>query len=485
MRSWRFLRHNRALAAAASPWLGRLGLGGNLTICGVVRGWSTTSALPIPRGLVRSGQHFLVRYRELAGAGILEDIAFYRSFSRPNWRSGDHSEMTWALQASPNFFQVLGVPAPRLKDGAAVVSYAFWKRRLGGDPRAIGQPLELNGRLFYAGGRAAGGLPQRLRHEHLARDLHAGRDLEPRKSGLDRLRPSARRPIARGGAGRGGLRRAAALGRRVRAPVRGPPPHGRIRGSHGSGRKRLLPLLRGAFRSGRHDGPHLLRQCGRTADRARPQPPPRDGHSQGAGRQPGGMARPLLAKASVLAAAGAAAGLLLEWFLASRLRLVRFPSAYGVPFEFHFRGDSGLLLYAAAAALVALAVSTLGPALSASRADLAWAIRQGEPALSLRRWNLRSVFVAVQMALAVMLLAVGALFVRSFAHVATADLGFDAAHILMAGTQPAPGTPSDYRERVLRGMSRCPAWCRPHPPPSFRWPANCPKSSWRRARCIA
>ena len=168
------------------------------------------------------------------------------------------------------------------------------------------------------------------------------------------------------------------------------------------------------------------------------------------------MARPLLAEASVLAAAGAAAGLLLEWFLASRLRLVRFPSAYGVPFEFHFRGDSGLLLYAAAAALVALAVSTLGPALSASRADLAWAIRQGEPALSLRRWNLRSVFVAVQMALAVMLLTVGALFVRSFAHVATADLGFDAAHILMAGTQPAPGTPSDYRERVLRGIESLP-----------------------------
>ena len=68
---------------------------------------------------------------------------------------------------SGNYFHVLGVPAaigrPILPedDGApgtgavAVLSYGFWQRRFGGDARAIGGTIRLNGRPFTIVGASA------------------------------------------------------------------------------------------------------------------------------------------------------------------------------------------------------------------------------------------------------------------------------------------------------------------------------------------
>ncbi len=79
----------------------------------------------------------------------------------------------------------------------------------------------------------------------------------------------------------------------------------------------------------------------------------------GAGR--GHIIRQLLAEGSVLVALGAATGLALDAFLREQLRYVRWPSAYNLPFEFHFQNDRGLFLYALAAALVAMLISSFLP----------------------------------------------------------------------------------------------------------------------------
>lgn len=128
----------------------------------------------------------------------------------------------------------------------------------------------------------------------------------------------------------------------------------------------------------------------------------------------------LLAESAFLVALGATGGLALDAFLRRQLSYIRWPSAYNLPFEFHFQNDRGLFFYALAAAVVILLLSSLLPAIRSSNVDLGLAMKQGAPALSIRRWNLRNGFVALQLTLSVVLLTFGVLFARSFIHLANA-----------------------------------------------------------------
>jgi hypothetical protein len=59
-------------------------------------------------------------------------------------------------------------------------------------------------------------------------------------------------------------------------------------------------------------------------------------------------------------------------------------------------------------------------------------MKQSEPAFSIRRWNARNCFVALQVALSMVLLTLGALFSRSLFQIVRTDPGFDVAHTLIA-----------------------------------------------------
>jgi predicted permease len=173
------------------------------------------------------------------------------------------------------------------------------------------------------------------------------------------------------------------------------------------------------------------------------------------------IARQLLAEGLVLAGLGAALGLIVDAFLRNRLSYVRWPSAYNLPFEFHFQTDRGLLLYALAAALAALLVSSLLPAWSGSNADLALAMKQSEPAFSIRRWNLQNGFVALQVVLSMVLLSLGVLFCRTFWQIAHLDPGFDVSHTIMATVwRPRRQLPQDeewsWRDGVVRRLKEAP-----------------------------
>ena len=124
------------------------------------------------------------------------------------------------------------------------------------------------------------------------------------------------------------------------------------------------------------------------------------------------LACQLLTEGFVLVACGALAGLILDAFLRERLSYVRWPSAYGLPFEFHFQTDTGLFLYASLTAFGALLLSSVLPALRGSNANLSLALKQGEPSFSVRRWNLRNGFVLFQVVLSMVLLTSGSLFTR-------------------------------------------------------------------------
>jgi predicted permease len=170
------------------------------------------------------------------------------------------------------------------------------------------------------------------------------------------------------------------------------------------------------------------------------------------------VARHLLAEGFVLVVLGAGAGLIIDTLLRNQLSYVRWPSAYNLPFEFHFQSDRGLFLYALAAALTAFLVSSLIPPLRGSNVDLTLSMKQGEPAFSIRRWSLRNTFVAMQLALSMVLLTLGVLFLRSFRQVAQVNPGFDVSHAVVAlvYSQSRGSSGWTWRDGVVRRVKEIP-----------------------------
>ena len=88
-----------------------------------------------------------------------------------NLRSRDNVERVNGLAVTANFFDGLGVGAgigrvftrdearPERDPRLAVLSYACWQRRFGGDPAVLGQALNLNGQSFLV----LGVLPEQYR----------------------------------------------------------------------------------------------------------------------------------------------------------------------------------------------------------------------------------------------------------------------------------------------------------------------------------
>jgi hypothetical protein len=154
----RSLRKAPALAAVAIASLA-VGIGANMIVFSVVREMildDLSARSPDRLARVEGIDVSYTLYRQLRTAGAFEDLAFYRSFGDRIWRTGNRSEIVWRLTTSANFFDVLGVHpyAGRLYSQAdegrelAVSSYSFWRKRLHADPYALGQPVQLAGKLY-------------------------------------------------------------------------------------------------------------------------------------------------------------------------------------------------------------------------------------------------------------------------------------------------------------------------------------------------
>jgi putative ABC transport system permease protein len=441
----RSLSKSRSLAAVGILSIA-LGIGVNITAYSIVRELvfdDVTARHPERLAYVNADVSYPL-YRDLRRAGVFQDLACYHSVTIWSWRNGGHSETAWTIRSSANFFDVLGVTpfAGRLYTQSdegrdlAVVSYSFWRKRLGGDPAALGRPLQLNGRIYTI--TAILGRNYRSIYGNdfspqvyvpavpdSGRFLVFGRLLPGRSAAATRESLLAAATVLGG----------ADLGRRVANlyPIGGFAGHSAHRGDP------FFPVLMALYAVA---GMLALIGCANVAGLLLARSTARQREiairkAMGAGRLR--IVGNLLAEGGVLAGGGTVLGYLLHTAIAARLRLLTYPGAYGQPFEFHFEADAGLLLYAAAMAVAALLISSLVPALRCARADLSLAMRQGEPAFSVRRWSLRNSFVGMQMALSVVLLALGIFFTRGFVRMSAAEPGFDTAHTLFAGVQPIRG----------------------------------------------
>ncbi len=455
----RGLRKAPALSAIAIASLG-LGIGANVTVYSVAREiiFDNISAVqPGQLARVTPGLAYPA-YRDLRRTGAFQDLAFEAGLHDAIWQSGGRNQMIWGIDTSPNFFDVLGItPAygrlyTQSDEGRplAVVSHGFWRTQLHGDPNAVGGTLQIRGRLYTL----LGVLPRDYRSvmgHGVAPEYYAPVPLDYRRrvSLIARLRDGMTRGEARealtAAAGAIGL----AEYRKESPAVR--PFSGFAANAAGLGEDRevflfflmllgvaaILALIAIANVVG------LL--LARRADR----------HREVAIRQALGanrwqLARTLLSEAVILVSAGGGAGLALDAFLRRQLSYVRWTTAYNIPFEFHLQSDRGLLLYAFFTAFAALLVCL--PAAAGDR-RIASAMR---PASS--RWNLRTGFVALQVVLSMVLLTLGVLFSRGFFHVAHLDIGFDAAHGVIAAVHPPPGTGHGavWREQLIRALRRVP-----------------------------
>lgn len=162
------------------------------------------------------------------------------------------------------------------------------------------------------------------------------------------------------------------------------------------------------------------------------------------------IVRQLLTEAFLLALLGAAGGLALAWY-GSRLLLALASSGASMSSAplLGLRLDLPVLSFTVLASVVAVALFGLAPALSASRVDLASAMRAharsvtgGGSARRGVRMSLGQLLIAGQVALSLVLLVGAGLLVRSLQHMQRVDTGLDREHLLIVDIDKTAG---DYR----------------------------------------
>ncbi len=146
------------------------------------------------------------------------------------------------------------------------------------------------------------------------------------------------------------------------------------------------------------------------------------------------LTRQLLTESLLLAALGAACGVLLaKWAANALLALVASKTS-----PVHAALDTPVLMFTAAITILAGVVFGLVPAVHAGRADLVTALKSGSRGVtSMRRWiGAAEVLVAAQIAVSLVLLVGASLFARSLLNVERQPLGFDQEHVLLARINP-------------------------------------------------
>jgi putative ABC transport system permease protein len=164
--------------------------------------------------------------------------------------------------------------------------------------------------------------------------------------------------------------------------------------------------------------------------------------SLGAGRMR--IVRHLLAESLLLAALGAITGLLIDLVCARLVSNLSLPLP--IPLQLVVTPDWRLLVYCVLVAILSALISGLMPALKAVREDANDALKSGQGQTE-RSWGLRSVLVAGQLAVSIVLLATGFLFIHNLLRATTMNPGFDTQHTIWAHMRLVP---EKYKDQIKR-----------------------------------
>jgi putative ABC transport system permease protein len=352
-----------------------------------------------------------------------------------------------SVRATDNFFQVFGVQ-PLLgrtfvageeqegKNDVAVLSYDLWQRYFAGDRGVVNRAVKLDGRTFTVIGVMPAGFhfPLNLRNGiytpmHLdkpwmnGRGNHWLRTVARLKDGVSIQQAQADLAHVLSNLGKaystdeGRTVHLMPLAQSVNEHTRGP-------------LWTLLGAVLAVLAIGCVNVAGLLLARGVKREREMAMRT-----AIGAGRAR--LVRQVLTEGLLLAALGAAGGVLLAWSMLSLMRAFLIHAlARGADIHINWT----VLAAAIAAAVVSSLAAALYPALRMASVDPNRALKAGGSAGAARgQHRLRSSFVVTQVALTLVLLVVSGMLIRMVMRYRQADLGFDPAHILSTDINLSPG----------------------------------------------
>ena len=445
----RAFRRNPGFALTAISCLA-LGIGANTTIFNITTGFlfsqpscrDNASLIAIwEGGKMRSS---FADFQFLRNAQVFAGMAGINPEREVNWRDGDRTSRFYAGTVTDDFFGTLGVPfllgrgiAPG-ETNTAVLSNQVWRGTFAGDPAILGRKLILEGRVYTV----AGVLPADHRSVvgfGISPDIYI-----PAAGDDDNVQFYARMPK--------GMTLPVARARLLSLFAqldRIHPNEGRQRTDRQTRvtgvtgldlLQQAMPGVVVAFFAMLLvvAGLVLLIACTNVASLLLARASSRSQElairlSLGASRRR--IVRHLLAESLLLSVLGSVAGLAIDMACAKGIDSLALP----VPLPIHLvvSPDWRLLWYALCIVFVSAALCGLLPALKAVRKDVSHALKQEERQTA-RSWNLRSVLVGGQLAVSIVLLTTGFLFVHNLLRATSMNPGFDVHHTIWAYMRLVP-----------------------------------------------
>ncbi len=457
----RALRRNPGYALTAVFCLA-LGIGANTTIFSITTSFlfslpsarDASSLISIWEG--NNSAASVADYKFLRDAHIFAGTAGMNPESEVNWREGDQTSRLYAGLVTDDYFSMVGVPLSLGRGIAsgetdtAVLSHRLWLSRFGGDATVPGRRLILDGRPYTV----VGVLPADSRNMEgfgFSPDIYV-----PAIHDDDMVQFYARMPTGMTiPQARASLLRVFQELDQIR-PMEGDWKRGsgvRVTGVTGVsvlGQEGIGTIVAFFGLIVTVSGLVLLIACTNVASLLLARASSRSGElairlSLGASRLR--IVRHLLAEGLVLAALGAGIGFLITVVCGRLLSNLTLPLP--VPIQIVMTPDWRLLLYAIALVIVTTLVSGLIPALKAVRKDVN-AVLKREQGRTAGAWGLRGVLVAGQLAISVVLLATGFLFIHNLLRVTSMNPGFDIDHAIWTYMRLVPEKYKDQaKERLL------------------------------------
>ncbi len=400
----------------------------------------------------------------LQRSGLFQDVTGENAEAFSNFNDGSQTRRIFAVYTTKNFFTALGAPmflgrgiTPNDPKEVAVLRYQFWKKYFHGDPSVIGRRIDLDGRACTVIG-VLGEHHRTLVGFGFSPDLYMPGWLDTTTFNVfARLKPGMSLPQARAGLNIVAKRMDAA---KLEAHWK-----------YADGVS-LLPVSGYARFTTEPDvmtigvffvillvitGFVLLIACANVASLLLARASARRGEiairlALGASR--GRLLQQLLAESVLLAVLGAAFGMALAHLTATLLARIQLPLP--IPIYLQITPDWRVMLYCAALTMVAILACGLLPALQSLRESIAPSLNRE------RKSRLRQRLVVAQIAISMIVLCTGFLFVRNLVNANSISPGFDVRHTLRADVNLSPEKYKDgqgtamYINRVLSGLAGLP-----------------------------
>jgi len=402
-----------------------------------------------------------------------ESMAVYGYKDRALMRQAGDAEILRGVRVSPAFFDVLGIE-PQIGHGLAsgglgtpsgdaadtvVLSHAAWRQRFGGDPDLVGQDLTLDGRSRTV----VGIMPPDFAYPTAATEAwimpaYELAGLERSRHflfGVGRLRPGVSIEAAQAD-----LSAVAARLAEVHP------------GTNGDSQVLLVPLRQEMVGDVAREilllwggvAMVLVLACANLASLLLARLAPRRRElavRRALGGRLGQIVRQLLTESALLAVAGGGTGVLLALAAVRYLASGRGPRVLRAN---HLEIDPWVLAFSAGVTLATVILLGLVPALTAGRRSAACHLREAGSATTGSRSSrlLPRALVAFQTCVAIVLLTVAALLVKSLVLLHAVDVGFDPRgvvtfHVSLAEHGgPEPGARAALYQRLVERLSAVP-----------------------------